>query len=395
MKKNKILQNVLQIFRPEEESQPLPADVFSEPRIPIRSKGHFNFGKLIEGFESLRNTEQIEPSTKPFKIIESFDPLDSVNSAVDNVSVINSDSSTGDVLQNSEGSGDDNSNNSTGYEIIDEPVINNSDDVTIGNGNDTIQAESVQSEDTTPVVQDDKFDTGKRPPRIYKHVSLNKMKNILKASAKFVGGIIDSADFDPKVKRINASSVKTDIELIGNDNDNSIRGGKGDDIIKGGEGNDSLTGGSGNDTFVYESGDDTITDYSAKKDTIKIEAGGLTDVSTKGSNVVFTFEEGGTLTVKNGKNKNITFVDEDDNEITEKFTMKNIDRAEELLDDLWFTPETENFANEGDQQFGAILEDDENYSSIGEFDDQPAASFTKSSKFKPALTYGRADKAAN
>ena len=201
--------------------------------------------------------------------------------------------------------------------------------------------------------------------------------------------MIDLADFDSKVKKVNAANVKTDVDIIGNDSDNSLKGGKGNDTLIGGEGNDTLTGGSGENTFVYESGDDTITDYTAKKDKIQLEAGGLINVTTKVSNVVFTFEEGGTLTVKNGKNKNITLVDEDENEITEKVTKTNVDKAEELLADLWFTPEVENFANKGDQQFDSILEDDENYSSLGEPDNQSPTELTKINKFKSDFTFNR------
>ena len=133
----------------------------------------------------------------------------------------------------------------------------------------------------------------------------------------------------------------------------------------GGDGNDTLTGGKGSDTFVFSSGYDIITDYT-KKDTIKIdsEAGGITNVKARGNNVVFEFEDG-SLTVKNGKNKTITLVNEDGDEVTEKFTMSNIRDAEDILTDFWFESDDEDFDDEDDDQIGSILADNENYSSIG------------------------------
>ena len=361
MKKIEIPQtDEFQTFRPDESLRSFfvdsIVDIFSEPRLPVRSKRHFDFDKLFEGFE-------------PF---QPFDPAESedVNTVVDN-----------------------------GANDSDTTLINNGtndSDTTLIDNNATIPADTVNDTIESSTTEDNEQEEFRpRPPRAYDHISFNMGRSILRVSVKFVGGMIDLADFDPRVRKVNATSVKSDVDIIGNDSDNSLKGGKGDDTLIGGEGNDTLTGGSGENTFVYETGDDVITDYTAKKDKIQIAADGLTDVTAKGSSVVFTFEEGGTLTIKNGQNKNITLVDEDDNEITEKFTLKNIDRAEELLADLWFTPEVENFANEGDQQFDSILEDDEDYSSIVEPEEQLTNSFTKGNKFKPVLTYGRGGKERN
>ena len=359
MRRFEMIQDDSNSFRPIENNEKLPDDIISEPRIPIHSKRHFDLSKLFYGldiFKSAKNSKTEEPADtiKPFEIVEMSEPFEPVVSN-DNV----------DITENVSG-------------VEDSPYL------TVEASTDEIsenveKAEAV--EDTKPAKP--------KHHRIYDHISFNKGKSILKASSKFIGEMIDLADFDSKVKKVNAANVKTDVDIIGNDSDNSLKGGKGDDILIGGAGNDTLTGGKGENTFVYESGDDTITDYTAKKDKIQLEAGGLINVTTKGSNVVFTFEEGGTLTVKNGKNKNITLVDEDENEITEKFTKTNVDKAEELLADLWFTPEVENFANKGDQQFDSILEDDENYSSLGEPDNQSPTELTKINKFKSDFTFNR------
>lgn len=84
----------------------------------------------------------------------------------------------------------------------------------------------------------------------------------------------------------------------------TLVGGKGGDTIEGSSvTGDVLTGGSGKDLFIYKGGNDTITDYTANQDTIqvadgiKITAAAIPeDAST---DVVFSFDKGGTLTVKN------------------------------------------------------------------------------------------------
>ena len=88
-----------------------------------------------------------------------------------------------------------------------------------------------------------------------------------------------------------------------------ILGGKGDDTIIGGEFNDTLSGGAGKDIFVYAKGggNDIITDYTTS-DKIKITSGKISNSKVSGKNVVFTIGDG-SITVKNGKNTNITVID--------------------------------------------------------------------------------------
>lgn len=96
--------------------------------------------------------------------------------------------------------------------------------------------------------------------------------------------------------------------LIGDDFDDVLNGGAGKDYLAGGKGKDTLTGGKGADTFVYKSGDgkDIITDYSAED---KIKITGKFTASYSGNNVIFKVGKG-SLTVKNGKNTDITVNDE-------------------------------------------------------------------------------------
>lgn len=92
--------------------------------------------------------------------------------------------------------------------------------------------------------------------------------------------------------------------IIGGDFDDVIYGGAGKDSLSGGKGKDTLSGGAGADTFVYKSGDgkDIITDYSAED---KIKITGNFTASYSGNNVIFKVGKG-SLTVKNGKNTDIT-----------------------------------------------------------------------------------------
>ena len=160
-------------------------------------------------------------------------------------------------------------------------------------------------------------------------LSYNKNKTVLTASTAFKGDTIDLADFESTVKTVNASKLKNDITIIGNAKNNSIvsgsgndliDGGKGNDTLNGGKGNDTLTGGDGEDIFVYTAGKDVISDYSAE-DKIKFSAA-ISKSTISGSNVVFTVGSG-TLTVKNGKGKKITIVDENGEETTKTYSAES------------------------------------------------------------------------
>ena len=128
----------------------------------------------------------------------------------------------------------------------------------------------------------------------------------------------DVADYGSKIKTIDGSAAAVDLEITGNKLANAIIGGDGDDTLIGGKGNDTLTGGAGNDVFVYASGDgkDVIADY-AVGDKIRITSGKISKSTVSGSDVIFTIGSG-TLTVKKGKNKNITITDASNNTTTKK-----------------------------------------------------------------------------
>ena len=101
--------------------------------------------------------------------------------------------------------------------------------------------------------------------------------------------------------------------LIGGAGKDNLYGQAGNDTLWGGEGNDTLTGGAGADLFIYSDGNDVITDY-IQGDKISLGAA-VTSSSLKGSDSVLKIGNG-SLTVKDGKGKEIVFVDADSTERT-------------------------------------------------------------------------------
>ena len=112
---------------------------------------------------------------------------------------------------------------------------------------------------------------------------------------------------------------KGDDKIYGRLGDDYLYGGAGNDYLSGGEGEDTLWGGSGNDTlaggseadvFIYSGGKDVITDYVSGEDFISLGAA-YSKSSIKGNDVVLTVGKG-TLTIKNAKYKEVTFIDGED-----------------------------------------------------------------------------------
>ena len=92
--------------------------------------------------------------------------------------------------------------------------------------------------------------------------------------------------------------------------------------MSGGTGNDTLTGGDGKDIFIHTANNDLITDYTPGKDKIKLASNymSITASSVKGSDVILTVGDYGLITVKGGKNQQITIVDEDGKSTTKKYS---------------------------------------------------------------------------
>ncbi|MDR3212381.1 MAG: putative Ig domain-containing protein [Azoarcus sp.] len=97
-----------------------------------------------------------------------------------------------------------------------------------------------------------------------------------------------------------------DDRLEGGDGDDTLRGEAGNDLLRGGLGNDTLEGGAGNDIYVLRLGDgqDTINNSDAARavDTLRFEdiaADQLTGVFRLGSDLVLTYGEGDSVTLRN------------------------------------------------------------------------------------------------
>lgn len=152
------------------------------------------------------------------------------------------------------------------------------------------------------------------------NLSYSEKKDILTVGKSFAGETIDLTDYAKTVKTVNAKNASVNVDLVGNDLNNSLVGGKGNDTLAGGDGKDTLTGGKGKDVFVYTSGNDVITDYASDVDSIQLGAGVKVrnwEVSKK--DVIFTTSTG-KFTVKNGKGKKITLVDENGDKLTKKYS---------------------------------------------------------------------------
>lgn len=165
--------------------------------------------------------------------------------------------------------------------------------------------------------------------------------SVLTVNPTFKETTVDLSDYSSKIKKVDASKLTNGIAIVGNVNANSIKGGSGNDTISGNSGNDTLVGGAGNDQIfgdggknllkggsgkdtLFGSGNDTliggggkdkfvyvsdtagnavITDYT-EKDKIEVNGNSISETVYSGQDVVFKIGES-TLTVKNGKGKNI------------------------------------------------------------------------------------------
>ena len=123
------------------------------------------------------------------------------------------------------------------------------------------------------------------------------------------------AYYNEDIRVVDASKTTSGIEIIGNDNNISIRGGRGADTISGGDGDDTVSLGAGADIYIYQGGNDVIQDYTAvdsiQIDTLSVD---VTGVETIGTNVIYKTSEG-NLTIKRGVNKEISLLDADGEEI--------------------------------------------------------------------------------
>lgn len=257
------------------------------------------------------------------------------------------------VIQYATGDGDD---VVYGYSSNDTIQITKGDYVTAASGQDIIITVGT-SKITLVGAQGQKLNILKEAVKVE---GITEKNGTLTLSKTFRGKTLDLADYAASVTKVNASALTAEypVNVTGNSAGNSIKGGKGgdtisgetgDDTLYGGAGNDSifggagkdklygeagndtlyagagnntLTGGAGKDVFVYEGGSDVIADYKAGDDKIKLANASITSSSLSGSNIVLK-TSAGNITVKGGKDKNITVIDKNNSETTQIYGRMN------------------------------------------------------------------------
>ena len=155
----------------------------------------------------------------------------------------------------------------------------------------------------------------------YNNFIYEEEKTLLTLGKNF-NGTLQAENYSENVKNIDASNISKALNINGNAQNNVIVGTKKSDTLSGGSGDDTLTGGNGYDIFIYESGNDIITDYTAKKDTIKFTSE-ITNTSYSGNDLIFTTANG-NLTVKDAAGKKITVTDSSGNTTTQIYSNINV-----------------------------------------------------------------------
>ena len=137
-------------------------------------------------------------------------------------------------------------------------------------------------------------------------LSYDSAKKVLTVGTSYGGDAIDLKNYATTTKTVDASKFTKAIKITGTNRAESLVGGSKADTLSGGKGNDTLKGNGGNDVFVYSFGDgaDVIADFTAG-DKISLVSGSVASASLKSSDMIFKIGSG-SITVKNGKGKDIS-----------------------------------------------------------------------------------------
>ena len=204
----------------------------------------------------------------------------------------------------------------------------------------------------------------------------NSAKTQIKATVASADDIDLTETYGEGISTVDASKITGGASIVGNDEGNSIKGGRGADIIYGGTGDDTISLGGGADVYVYTGGEDYIHDY-ANADKIMFNTDELSveAVETVGSNVIYTFsDQQGTLTLKSGRGKNVSFIDTYENEID-----INMASSADLLED-------DNFMT-ADAQISDVSEITATNYSVTNLDTQDYNSLAQNDTLASAFTY--------
>ena len=109
---------------------------------------------------------------------------------------------------------------------------------------------------------------------------------------------LDARDYEKTVTTVDASKMRTSVEIIGNYNNNVLKASNGGSVIRSGAGSNTLYGGNNSDTFILsaDSFNNVIDNYGAG-DVIQLQSGRVLDSSISGSDVILQLSSG-FLTVK-------------------------------------------------------------------------------------------------
>ena len=177
--------------------------------------------------------------------------------------------------------------------------------------------------------------------------------SVMTVTKDFTGDSVAADEFDSAVTKVDASKLSRGISIVGSAAANSLRGGSGADTISGLEGNDTLTGGGGSDIFMYSADSDVITDYAAGQDKISV-SGSIASESLSGSSVVLKIGTG-SLTITNGKGKEITVIDSAGNETTREYAVETVPaETETLLTGLTYNSTTKVLTVDNDYESAAL-----------------------------------------
>ena len=137
-------------------------------------------------------------------------------------------------------------------------------------------------------------------------LSYDSAKKVLTVGTGYSDAALDLKNYATTTKTVDASKFTKTLKITGSTRADSLVGGAGNDTLTGGKGNDTLKGNGGNDVFVYSSGDgaDVIADFTTG-DKISLASGSISSAALKNSDMIFKIGSG-SLTVKNGKGKDIS-----------------------------------------------------------------------------------------